>query len=172
MSGARAQIGDFVANLKRDIQAAAAPDAMRALGEKAIELIVRRTRLGYGVENAGDERQPLMPLSERYKRYRQLAFAGRVSGVTVSDMTSAGRSNLTLTGQMLDSMAVTKVSSKSATIGPIGYRTDGKANQQIANYVTKAGRPFNNLTRLEREQLIRFYRNKFGDLLKNARITF
>lgn len=170
--GARLQIKDFTSKLKNVVKQAASRKELEAIGNFAADLIRKRTRLGYGApkgEAGAVERFRLAALSQGWIRFRKTTGAS-----WLSEFTRAGKSNLTFTGQMLDSLGVVRVKAGSVTIGPKGYRTDpfsrGLSNEQVANFVAKKGRPFNNLTRPELAQVKRFYRNQFGDLLKNQRI--
>lgn len=171
--GARLQIKDFTSKLKGVVKKSATAKQLEALGEFAAGLIRKRTRLGYGAprgEAGSVERFRLAALSEGWIHFRKTT--GRS---WLSEFTRPSKSNLTFTGQMLDSLGVVKVANGSVTIGPQGYRTDpfsrGLSNEAVANFVAKKGRPFNNLTKPEARQVQRFYRNQFGDLLKNARIS-
>lgn len=172
MSSARKDLSTFTANLRRAVGNAAKQSALAPLGEEAVRLIVKRTRLGFGVGGDGEERVNLKALSSSWIRQRK-RLDEEMS--ILSQFTTTARSNLTFTGQMLDSMQVIRVAQGKIVIGPKGYRTDplskGISNEQVANYVAKAGRPFNNLSRLEQAQLVRFYRRKFGDLLRNERLA-
>jgi hypothetical protein len=139
---------------------------LRALGLHSIYLIVKRTRLGYGVKESGGQRYRLPKLSEPYvtarRRFKNL-----------DEYTSARKSNLSRTGQMLKSMRILNSAGGSVTIGPDGGRTDSKnSNDQIAVFQLGQGRSFNKLSRLEFEQLIRFFRNRFADMARNERLNF
>lgn len=164
MSKATNQLKGFSNRMKQAVSDAARPQVLRAMGDEAVRLIVKRTRLGYGVDGHGAERSKLKALSPGYVHLRELDD-------TLSAMTSPKRSNLTRTGQMLDSMTVLEVRQGSVVVGPVGARDDGLTNAQVAAYVSAQGRSFNFLSRLEQEQLVRFYRNRFGDLLSNRRLT-
>lgn len=166
MSRAQNDLSKFtgkIADLMRD---AAKQDVLRPVALKAIELIQRRTRLGYGVPdgtNGTAEREKLKPLSERYIEARKKGQLG--------DFATPKRSNLTFTGQLLASLDVIKLTRGSVVIGPTGSRRGGGTNAQVAKYVAEQGRQFLSLSRPEAEQLRRFYRNAFGDLLKNKRLS-
>jgi hypothetical protein len=160
---AGSQIGAFNDRIKQALADAARPQVLKAMGEEAVRLIVKRTRLGYAVDSHGQERSKLKPLSAGYVHQRE-------ADPKLSAMTAPKKSNLTRTGQMLDSMAVIAVRQGSVVVGPTGSRDDGLTNAQVAAWVSVA-RPFNFLSRLEQEQLTRFYRNRFGDLLSNRRLT-
>lgn len=158
-----------IANAFRDL---VRPENMRKYGEQAAAMIKLRTRLGQGVESDGAEKGPLKPLSPAYIKMRQeqqdtaesdvltARFRSGKRGLHVtkkqlhgkgglSDQTSPGKSNLTRTGQMLNSESVTSVGEGEVFVGPKGSRDDGKKNEDIAAYVTYAGRPFNNLSKIE-----------------------
>lgn len=147
----------FINKLSDLYKDAKKPEPLKLMGEEAVRIVTKRTRLGYSVNKNG-EKSPLKSLSKPYVQFRK-------SSKLLSNLTTPSKSNLTFTGQMLDSMQVVKITSDSVIIGPRGYRDDGKANEQIANYVNKGGRPFNNLSIAEQSQIKRFYRKVFGDLV-------
>lgn len=159
----------FCNRLRDTIGDMAAQQALRPLGEQAVTIIVRRTRLGYGVpdhSNGTGTRFKLQALSKSYVKYRE-RYPAFMSGLT-----TAKRSNLTFTGQLLDSMRVVSIAPGSVRIGPTGTRRgESLSNATLAGYVAAKGRPFLSLSNLEAEQLVRFYRNTFGDLLRNRRLT-
>jgi hypothetical protein len=66
------------------------------IGKEAVKRITTRTRLGKGVTSWGFNPIPLAPLRPSTK-------AARVKTAT-SELTSPSKSNLTMTGHMLDSM--------------------------------------------------------------------
>jgi hypothetical protein len=175
MAASKRTINDWSARMAAYMTHATDDKVLRQLGEQAALLIRRRTRLGYGAPEGAwgtVERFKLPSLSKGYMDFRQTTGAS-----WLSEFTSARKSNLTFTGQLLDSMSVLRVTGKTVTVGPQGSRIDpfSKAsgmttNQKLADTLAKKGRTFNNLTRLEGEQLKRWYRNLFGDLAKNARI--
>lgn len=73
---------------------------MRQIAEETIKLIQKRTRKGTGVPKAGGAKRRLKPLTPEYKKYRRkLKKQGRLS-----PKTTPAKSNLTLTGEMIDSM--------------------------------------------------------------------
>ena len=72
--------------------------AMKAFGEAARDLIVARTRRGFGVEKTGANQQRLKPLSQSYIKQRQRS--------SLDPTTSARKSNLTFSGQLLRSIVV------------------------------------------------------------------
>lgn len=163
---------DFTKRLEKTVLGVTKRDQLQAVGLEAIRIIVKRTRLGYGAPQgkAGSvERFKLPPLSKRYREFR--ATSGNSF---LSEFAAVNKSNLTFTGQMLDSMNILQYDKHGIIIGPTGRRSDpfskGKSNADVAEYVAKQGRTFNNITIPEAKQLIRFFRNLFGDLLTNERI--
>lgn len=153
---ARNDLERFISRLEKTVKDAASAPQCKALGEEAIRLIVKRTRLGYGVTTQGIK-QPLKKLSPGYIKFRKKQ--------NLSEFTTPSRSNLTFTGQLLDSMRVMFVSQGRVVVGPKGLRNSKLTNEKLAEYVAKAGRPFNNLSEQEESQLVRYYRRLFGDLV-------
>ncbi len=140
---------------------------MKALGLEAIKLILRNTRLGYGVDNAGNKFK-LKKHADSYKVFRKkFGF--------LDSTTKPSKSNLTLTGQLLRSIKVLTTKRLSVVVGPAGYRKRlGKqkpmANDFLANILQKkdAGRSYRflDISNVDEKKLMRFYRRRFGDLVK------
>lgn len=144
------------------IPAIKTPESMRKYGQMAADIIKLRTRLGSGVSSDGADKGPLKKLADSTKQKRQyLADKGKLS----SD-TSVGKSNLTESGQLLDSMKVISTEYGSAKIGPSGSRDDGKKNEDIGDYVTDAGRPFNNLAKVEIKRVQDAVKSDIRDAVK------
>lgn len=120
-----ADIKDFSKILEREMKAIEAdvkkPTNMKYLAQNLRQDIVKRSRLGFSVERNGDSKKKFKALSESYKKQRkkQLGFWTRPDGLVVpitdkkylkqnsinlSSNTSASKSNVTRTGQMLDSL--------------------------------------------------------------------
>jgi hypothetical protein len=145
-------------------------ESMKTIGEFAAEKIRTRTLTGYGVPETGASKQKLEPLSEKY-------IAARENFKGLSSNTRAGSSNLTRTGQMLDSIGVTQAGEGKATISVIGSRDDGKSNREIAKFQhdgikrKKGGavkRPFLRLSDAELKQIQNFIRKAITTLLKSG----
>lgn len=168
---------------------------MQKIGEAAKDIIKKRTRLGYGVEATGEERVSLKPLSNDYKEYRkelgktkkakmkasQLKAGESVklskkdkkrasseSNIRLSDATSPTKSNLTLTGQMLDSLTA-RASEGSVSIKASGSRNDGKTNEDVAGYAEDGGRRFLDLAKGDLNQLRVLLSNIVDDILKKLK---
>ena len=139
----------FKKAMQAALQAISSPTNMRKYGETAASMIKLRTRLGDGVPAEGAEKRRLKALAQSTREQRkELSRQGRLSSET-----TPGKSNLTRTGQLLDSEGVTRVSQGQVAVGPQGIRDDGLTNEEVARYVTDQGRPFNHLSRVEIKRL-------------------
>lgn len=124
-------------------------DNMLRYGKIAAGMIKLRTRLGSGVPAAGKEKDKLNKLKDStVEERRRLQKKGQLS-----DQTTPKKSNLTRTGQLLNSMTAHDPEGGTVLVGPRGKRKDGKTNDEVGGYVTDAGRPFNNLSKVEIKRL-------------------
>jgi len=138
---------------------AVAREQMRRLGQFTVDIVVKRTRLGYGVSAGFGEKSALKKLSEKYIQKRK-RFKG------LSNTTTPSRSNLTFTGQMLRSVQVIEAVDGRVRFGPTGNRDGGgPTNAEVASYQEAQGRPFNRVSELEYQQVLREFKREFGDLL-------
>lgn len=159
-----------VAKIKTICKDGISTKELRALAEESIVIVQRRARLGYGSPTtAGGQRFAFPGLSQSYVEFRS---KGR-GAEWLSDTTTPRKSNVTFTGQMLESIKVVSLSAGKVSIAPTGTRSDpfsrrGLTNAQVASYLEQQGRPFLNLTKPEVSQLVRFYRTRFGDLVKRS----
>jgi hypothetical protein len=158
------ELSKFTKKIEKFLDSTVNKRQMTALGNFSIDLIVKRTRLGYGVNRDLGERSRLRGLKPSYIKYRQ----SQQRRGYLDSTTTANRSNLTLTGQMLRSMRVIRPEDGKISISPYGVRKDGKRNEKIAEYQAASGRVFNKLSLNEYNQLLRYYRKTFGDLLKKS----
>lgn len=109
--------------------------------EQAADMIRLRTRLGFGVSRPGGAREKLTALSTGYVKRRAAAR-------DLSPDTTPRRSNLTFTGQMLDSLDGRATGEGRGVVSPTGSRAGGLTNRKVAEYVSEE-RPFLNLTDTE-----------------------
>lgn len=107
--------------------------------------VKKRTRLGYGVDSPGANRKGLKALSPNYIKKRRL---DKKRGRLHPD-TTPSKSNLTRTGQMLNSLQGKAQSGRKGIINLKASRNDGKTNPEIAGYNEEKGRKFMNLSNLE-----------------------
>jgi hypothetical protein len=161
------QFANIIKKLEKSVEQSISKAALKEVGVFARNLIVKRTRLGYGVKKDFEAKSRLAKLSPNYIKKRKM-FAG------LSSNTSPSRSNLTLTGQMLDSI-ISETKDRTIIIKPTGRRDDGKSNADIARYAEEGGRNrpkriFLRISQLEFKQIVRFYRKTFGDLLRKKKV--
>lgn len=158
-SPARIKIKQITARINQSLKDAAKAENMIPTAQFAIDTIVKRARLGYGVAEDEGEKFKFPSLSPSYQKFRS-KFHG------LSDTTSPSKSNITLTGQLLDSVQIITKRDGEIVMGPAGVRRDGKlSNKTLAGYPADKGRPFMFISKLEYQQVLRFYRKTFGDLL-------
>lgn len=160
-----ANLGDlrkFLDRLNRDV---VSTSTMRELGMLGRDIIFKRVKTGFGVNS---ERTPnpslqrLKRLSPRYIEQRRRQGVGGSFG-------SPGRSNLTNTGEMLDSMEVKVFNDSNFEILiPNSLRKDKKLNSRIAEFVEKQGRPFFALTPDEQQILVKEIEDKIRKALNST----
>lgn len=131
---------------------------MLRMGDFAADLIRKRTRLGYGVDQEGGNKKKLAPLSKNYVKARKNK---RISGAT-----SPNKSNLTLTGEMLDDIQTIKASAGSATIGFKDSKNRDKAGYNTEGSKNRPPRPFFNLSKQEYLQLKDYVETILNKLLQ------
>jgi len=165
MSKATTKLNGIFDRIEKAIGETIQPANIRITARFARDLIVKRTRLGYGVNNEFAAKSKLKPLSPRYKTFRKtFQFLDRSS-------TTPNKSNLTLTGQMLASVDIVgeerRAVSTKIILAPKGNRWDtSDTNADIAKYNAERGRTFMNVSELEYKQILRFYRKSFADLFR------
>lgn len=141
--------------------------SQQTMGPVAIELkniIQRRTRLGSGVEQTGAQKTPLAELASSTKLSRQRKKAAGL----LSDKTSPNKSNLTETGQMLNSLR--GYARKKAKAGTIDVQPTGDRNRTLAAIHTLGGpklpkRRFLDLAAQDIKQLTVVLQDKFSEIL-------
>lgn len=158
---------DFLKKYKRAYEKMAEPASMIAIGEFAASKIRLRTRLGFGVKKPNGSPSPLAPLEDSTKKSRRKK--------DLSGDTKPGFSNLTETGQLLDSIKVVAVKKGEVEVGPEGSRDDGESNQNIGIWQTKGDskrnrkpRPFNNLSKAESRAVKNFIAKIVARFLKSG----
>ena len=134
---------------------------MRFLADAAAELIVKRTRAGFGVKSFRAQRtNRLLSLDPDYIAYRRRK--------KLDSTTSPGKSNLTFTGQLLRSIKGNVTKEGRAVINFKDRRRGERlTNTQLAEYVEEQGRPFLYLAKTEQLKLAKFYEKTFSAILKN-----
>ena len=125
--------------LKLAISKAFSKSNLQKIGDDTTDDLVKRVRDGQGSDNG--RKTSLKSLAQNYVNARKRSRA-------LSSKTSASKSNLTFTGQMLDSIDAT-VKGTNIIIEPSNTRADQKAA-----FVSKE-RPFLNLTKEEEAKLVK-----------------
>lgn len=148
----------IIKRIQRAVKETHSRTELKVIGNEAAKIIRRRTRLGYGVSRNFAERHRLRPLSAAYVEYRK-------SFGSLSSFTTSKRSNLTLTGDMLDELGPTTITNQSVTLG-----FENTFSKQKAKWVTEGGRPFLFMSRLETKQLVRFTDKKLSEAVKAERL--
>lgn len=131
---------------------------MSALGKFIARLIKIRTRLGFGVSENGTPKKKLKELSGRPKPYKSTIHQREIAKKKgeLSKETTPIKSNLTMTGRMLDSITIAVSKLKVIVSIPNSSRPDSKAtNKEIARYNEEKGRPFFHVSDSEIRQIKR-----------------
>lgn len=138
----------------------------KELNELSDSYVAYRQKLYRG--ELGKQKAPKQGFFESNKKYKSRSSKERRSAALKSfgDYFSPKRSNLTLTGQMLDSLNFRITKGRISIFVDDSPRDDGEKNSDIAEYVTKQGRPFLGLT--DKQQL-KFFRQVETDLRKYLR---
>jgi hypothetical protein len=149
---AAADINKFVRALKKAVNATQDRTTLTAIAKAAVDKIVERTRRGFGVKTVGGNRTPLKPLADSTIQNRRRS--------NLSPFTSATKSNLTFTGQLLNSLSFRFVRDGKIVVVAKGNRSDGQTNKKVATFVS-IDRPFLALSRVELRELT----DTFGEAL-------
>jgi len=168
---AKQDISRVITSIRRTLDVSISNRAMRAIGREAVVIIKRRTRLGYGVVGGlfGNRQslRTMKPHTPQYQEYR------RRHRRELFHETSPRKQNLTFTGELLNSLKVKRTRKNRALLGfpKKRHKKSGELLTKIAQKQHDAGRTFMFLTKKETNQLLKFYRNNFGDLLKKRKIV-
>lgn len=125
---------------------------MKEVGEFTKDMVVARTKKGFGVDKDGAPQKRLKGLSESYKKQRRrLRRQGKLAGDTTPT-----KSNLTKKGEMLSDLD----SRASEAKAEVFIKTD--KNRKKADLQAKSGREFMNLSKSELEKI----KKKFEEKIK------
>lgn len=171
------QLDDFEKKLTGLVGDSVSAKAMTTFAKFARDMIVKRTRRGFGVEQTGRKQQRLKKLSKSYIDFRK----GKVSFFTrngtvipikpkappkLDSTTSPGKSNLTFSGQLLRSLVVSSKKGEFTIRANNRRRKNGLTNNELAEIVSNQGRPFMGLTVGELRKLRRLYENGLAGAIK------
>ena len=157
------QFSKIIKSLQKVVNDSIKAAALLPTSKFAADLVVKRTRLGYGVSKNMGAKEKFAKLSPNYVKQRKM-FAG------LDASTRPNKSNLTRTGQMLASIRPIIVDGQ-IIIRPTGNHKGGFSNEQLAKWNedgtrNRPRRVFLNISELEFNQIKRFYRKTFGDLVR------
>lgn len=127
------------------------------------DIIRSRTLDGYGITQDGGSKKNLKKLAKSTIIRRE--YLDRQG--LLSDNTTPVTSNLTQSGQMLDSIHLEKVNSRKYRVELEDDRDDGESNNQIRKYNEQKGRTFFGLTKSDRRTLERNVQKKLAVLMRN-----
>ena len=146
-------LDSFIRSLNTGVKRTFSKKTMRLAAELAILQIVHRTRiLGKGVSRTGGKDRRLKALKpSTIEARRRLKHRGQLH-----PKTSPGKSNLTRSGRLLDSLVIKELTNTSVTWGPKNNRRRGEkiTNEQLGELVAQAGRPFNFLSSKDIKKLV------------------
>jgi len=156
-------IEKFTKEIKKVIGLSTSRKNLTRYGNIAVKRIQARTSKGFGVARTGK-------IGQRKKGLKALATStvNRRKRSKLHSSTSPGKSNLTFTGQLLESLKVKKINPRkgSLVISPEGRRRDGLANFEVAGFADEGGRPFIGLTREDLNIIRKEYQSTFSKLVR------
>ena len=180
----------FAKKFEKELRQTVSKTFMMEIGKAITDLIYRRVKAGYGVANFNQPstRVPLKPLSPTYVDYRKglIKFEKRKGKLVpifpkkgekfpspvTGEFGKPGKSNLTLTGQMLKAISYTASYGAVKVFIADTQREDtakaGITNADIAQKVQDDGRPFFYLTDTEVRTIQTKVFNKVRDNLRKA----
>lgn len=173
------QFNKHMINIKKAGEDASSPTALRLIGISARDQIVKRTRLGFGVDEPVGQRQKLAALSQSYKDFRNgravffrkgakiLKFKP-TSKPKLDGTTRPNKSNLTLTGAMLRSISIF-IRGRVIEIAARGRKNKDKVFFAHEGSANRPKRKFLNLTNKETLRVTQVI-DKIFDLALNKRL--
>jgi hypothetical protein len=127
----------------------------QAIANDLADQIRVRTRLGNGLDKNEGEPTKLKPLSPNYKK-------ARAKNGQLSDQTTPNKSNLTLTGEMLDN-----VTGFADGRGKITIYLKDQFSRDKAKWVTEGGRPFMFISRVQVQRIKNQIQAQLTKLIKS-----
>ena len=112
---------------------------LNKLGEMIVKIVKKRTKRGYGVSAPEGDQKKLKRLSKRYIKWRR-----KIPNLHMS--TSPSKSNLTLTGKMLDSLGFKRLKTGvKITLSPKQYKKMTEQENQGRMFATLSRREINKI---------------------------
>lgn len=152
----------FVRKINRlvEIERDLGPDLFQTIGEFVVNRVQTETRKSNSLVTGGK----LAPLSNSYKKYRK--------GNTIHKKTSTGdffvptKSNLTLTGQMLDDIQILRIGKTFVEVGPKDSFAKDKAKWATQGSSTRPKREFLGLDKKGQERITEIVKRILRKYLK------
>lgn len=145
----RVKLNDFPKHLQKQLKEAVdhvtSKSYLKEVGTELAEDIKKRTRLGYGVAESLDRQKKFKPLAASTKKARK----GMKKRGTLSGDTSPSKSNLTMTGEMVDDLFV------ETRIGVISLRLKKAFSKKKAKWNKEKGRSFLEVSRSQYNSLVK-----------------
>ena len=147
---------DAFNNIKKLVDKLTDKSNMEKVGEETVKMVRKRTQLGYG-SNKG-KKEKLEALSDAYKKQRKrLKKKGKLS-----KNTSAGKSNLTQSGDMLKDLDF------DAKDNEVTIDFASELSKKKAVWVTDGDRPFLALTKQEIKRITKYLQDMADKLIKKS----
>lgn len=158
------QVKDLVKKITKELEQTVKSKVFYdEIGEEVSTQIRKRTRLGYGTTKTGSQAK-LKPTKTSTQKAKQL----KKKQGKLSDQTTPKKSNLTDTGQLLDSIQH-KASLQKVVIDFKNPRKDSEiGNKELAKHV-QDDRPFFGLTNPEKNRLKRLIEKKIQEMVKRLK---
>lgn len=132
------------------------------LADLGRRIIFTRTKLGKGVKKNAKAPTKLKKLSPDYKAFRQVFKP-------IGSLGTPNKSNLTYTGEMLDSLKSETTLRGFRVFIPKSKRKDGETNSEVAKSVSRQ-RPFLRFAQTEMRQLENFINDEFERRLEKLKL--
>lgn len=136
-------------------------NGMTPIAKEMADTVRIRAQLGGSVESTGKAKKPFKKLSPDYVEQRK-KFKG------LSNKTTPRKSNITRTGQLIESLRGEPKSNGFDIIAEGGRDDSDLTNSQVAKYVADQGRPFLDLSDKELKQLTRLIEESLADEIENC----
>ena len=146
---------NFTKNLNQAIRKSFDDPYLNSIGRQIVNQVQVRTRAGFGVRQNNARQQRLKALSREYIEARRFA---RKLGI-LNSSTSPNRSNLTFSGNMLESI------NHRLRRGGLTFGFSNKLAEETAEEVQSRGRPFFNLSSTEIRKLTRQFNTRLRTFL-------
>lgn len=164
-------IDDLIEKIKRITSEYTSSEKGKRLGQQIVDIIKKRTRTGKAVGKMNGPTGKFVKIKEKTVDYRKKYEKN------LSEFTTPGRTNITATGQMLDSLR-----SESKTDSIVIYFEDKRTteldgrpskitNSKLAKYTqegsnNRPARPFLNLSRTEMDEIAKTIKRDILEMIR------